>query len=153
MIFHWHLSCLLAFLYTSGVLGYPSCKQAPTATGDGCTYPSLINATSDQLQHGLSKGCFTSADLVKVCFWPYLSDQWLTVLGICGKNPRGQLNPAHCVGDQPRCHADCSKSWRREKEWEHSRVCLPFSSCNAEWALIRTIVDLCTVFPFWSKTW
>jgi len=66
MIFCRQLSCLVTLLYTSaGVLGYPACVKAPA--GD-CTYPSLINATSDQLQDGLSKGCFTSADLVKVCF-------------------------------------------------------------------------------------
>lgn len=69
MIFGRHLSSLVALLYTSvGVLGYPTCEKA---SAGGCAYPSLINATSDQLQDGLSKGCFTSADLVKVCFRQY----------------------------------------------------------------------------------
>lgn len=78
MIFRRQLSCLVALLYTSAdVLGSPTCEKTPA--GD-CTYPSLINATSDQIQDGLNKGCFTSADLVRVCVRPYPSSAWLTVL-------------------------------------------------------------------------
>ena len=70
-MFRWRLCFLVSLLYTSaGVLGHASCSTAAvaTATGrDNCTYPSLINATSDELQQGLKKGCFTSANLVEVC--------------------------------------------------------------------------------------
>lgn len=31
-----------------------------------CTYPSLIEATVDDLEDGLRRGCFTSVDLVNV---------------------------------------------------------------------------------------
>lgn len=32
------------------------------------------------------------------------------VVGVRGKNPRGQLDPAHGVGDQSRRDADCPES-------------------------------------------
>lgn len=58
-----------------------------------CTYPSLANATSDELQNGLQNGCFTSVDLVNVCCaalndieLPHVLTEFL---GICGKDPRG----------------------------------------------------------------
>lgn len=41
-----------------------------STTGNSCTYPSLGEATSDQLEAGLSNGCFTSVDLVNVRFIP-----------------------------------------------------------------------------------
>lgn len=109
MIFGRHLSSLVALLYTSAcVLGYPACEKAPA--GD-CTYPSLINATSDQLQDGLSKGCFTSADLVKVCFRLHTQRGIANcVIGVRGKNPRGQLDLAHGTGNQSRCDTDCPES-------------------------------------------
>lgn len=70
MMFRWRLCFLVSLLYTSaGVLGHASCSTAvAAATGrDDCTCPSLINAMSDELQEGLEKGCFTSANLVDVC--------------------------------------------------------------------------------------
>lgn len=122
MIFRRQLLSLVALLYTSaGALGYPACEKAPV--GD-CTYPSLINATSDQLQDGLSKGCFTSADLVKVCFRPLLQlDMANCAIGVRRKNPRGQLDPAHGVGNQFGCDTNCPESRRGEEEREYSRVC------------------------------
>lgn len=33
----------------------------------GCEIPRLIDASAEQLQDGLTKGCFTSVDLVNVC--------------------------------------------------------------------------------------
>ena len=93
MMFRWRFF-LVSLLYTSaGVLGHANCSTAAvaTATGrDNCTYPSLINATSDELQQGLKKGCFTSANLVEVCIsCPFQLEQNKAnaVLGICATNP------------------------------------------------------------------
>lgn len=71
-MFRWQLCFLVSLLYASaGVLGHASCSTAAvtaaTTGRDDCTYPSLVNATSDELQGGLEKGCFTSANLVEVC--------------------------------------------------------------------------------------
>lgn len=59
-----HLSSVFVLLlYTSvGILG-----QGLTSGENQCSYPSLLNATSDQLQDGLEKGCFTSVRLIQVC--------------------------------------------------------------------------------------
>lgn len=38
--------------------------QKPPGFHNNCTYPLLIEATADELQDGLQKGCFTSVDLV-----------------------------------------------------------------------------------------
>lgn len=61
-----------------------------------CNYPSLIDATSDQLQVGLEQECFSSVDLVNVSIrylpvympWPtscglrYLIPGWVTYAGV-----------------------------------------------------------------------
>lgn len=48
-----------------------------------CDIPRLIEATADQLQDGLTKGCFTSVDLVKVRITlqtPYQRDNLLIIV-------------------------------------------------------------------------
>lgn len=64
MKFYQHLSFVfVSLLYTSvGILG-----QDLASDENQCSYPSLLNATSDQLQDGLEKECFTSVRLVQVC--------------------------------------------------------------------------------------
>lgn len=76
------LSFLLVTLLfiIAGVLGRPAIENQ-----DHCAYPSLLNATSDQLQDGLGKGCFTSVGLVQVLF-----RRLVEVL--LGPNPEGYTN-------------------------------------------------------------
>ena len=77
MKFYQHLSFVfVSLLYTSAcVLG-----QGPTSGENQCSYPSLLNATSDQLQDGLSKGCYTSTKIVKVCQFSTVKPRILTLV-------------------------------------------------------------------------
>lgn len=56
-----HLLLVTLMFIIVCVLGIPAADSQ-----NHCAYPSLLNSTSDQLQDGLGKGCFTSVDLVKV---------------------------------------------------------------------------------------
>ncbi|EAW12916.1 putative amidase [Aspergillus clavatus NRRL 1] len=61
---HWSLWALMPFLYAeTDVSGHQNHWLVP-ARGRDCICPSLIEATVDDLRDGLSKGCFSSVDLV-----------------------------------------------------------------------------------------
>lgn len=62
---NFYLCALIHFLHiTFGVFGE---AWAECLDKRDCSYPSLANATADELQNGLQKGCFTSVDMVNVC--------------------------------------------------------------------------------------
>jgi hypothetical protein len=62
---HWTKWFLVPFLYVATTAS--SSKSSPNgATGCQCVSPSLIEATTAELQEGLTKGCFSSVDLVNV---------------------------------------------------------------------------------------
>jgi hypothetical protein len=62
---HWSKWSLAPFLYVATTAS--SSKSSPNgATGCQCVPPSLIEATTAELQEGLTKGCFSSVDLVNV---------------------------------------------------------------------------------------
>lgn len=88
-------------------------KGFNSLTPNNCTYPALIEATADELQDGLQKGCFTSVDLVNVRLSSFLENSrscWCCLLlvlliqlrftGVCGAHQGGQFYASYGVADQ-----------------------------------------------------
>ncbi|KMU91575.1 glutamyl-tRNA(Gln) amidotransferase subunit A [Coccidioides immitis H538.4] len=55
------LQCIASGLF---LIPLPATVCAVGSEGQSCKYPSLIDATAEELQDGLSRKCFTSVDLV-----------------------------------------------------------------------------------------
>lgn len=85
-------AALLSFCLSTKLFTNASSVAHNARTASAVTLPDLYEASIAELQDGLGKGHFTSEDLVKVSFLPFVCEMTLKVdIGILFKNRRGQL--------------------------------------------------------------